>query len=94
NTPIIMVGPGTGIAQFRAFLQESDSREEQGKNWLFFGKPHFTQDFLYQVEIQGYLKSVLLSKVDVAFSRDQAEKLYVPYKLINNSKEIFEWLEA
>jgi len=94
NTPIIMVGPGTGIAPFRAFLQERDSREAQGKNWLFFGNPHFTQDFLYQVEIQGYFKSGLLSKVDVAFSRDQAEKVYVQDKLRKNSKEIFEWLEA
>ena len=94
NTPIIMIGPGTGIAPFRAFLQERDSREAQGKNWLFFGNPHFTQDFLYQVEIQGYLKSGLLSKVDVAFSRDQAEKVYVQDKLRKNSKEIFEWLEA
>ena len=94
NTPIIMVGPGTGIAPFRAFLQERDSREAQGKNWLFFGNPHFTQDFLYQVEIQGYLKSGLLSKVDVAFSRDQAEKIYVQDKLRKNSKDIFEWLEA
>jgi len=94
ETPIIMVGPGTGIAPFRAFLQERDSREAQGKNWLFFGNPHFTQDFLYQVEIQGYLKSGLLNKVDVAFSRDQAEKIYVQDKLRKNSKEIFEWLEA
>ncbi|MEL0642617.1 sulfite reductase [NADPH] flavoprotein alpha-component, partial [Pseudoalteromonas aliena] len=77
---IIMVRPGTGIAPFRAFLQESDSREAQGKHWLFFGNPHFTQDFLYQVEIQGYLKSGLISKVDVAFSSDQSEKLYVQEK--------------
>ena len=94
ETPIIMVGPGTGIAPFRAFLQERDARGASGKNWLFFGNPHFTQDFLYQVEIQGYLKSGLLSKVDVAFSRDQAEKVYVQDKLRSNSKAIFEWLEA
>ncbi|MCQ8879326.1 assimilatory sulfite reductase (NADPH) flavoprotein subunit [Pseudoalteromonas shioyasakiensis] len=94
DTPVIMVGPGTGIAPFRAFLQERDSREASGKNWLFFGNPHFTQDFLYQVEIQGYLKSGLLSKVDVAFSRDQAEKVYVQDKLRQNSKEVFAWLEA
>ena len=94
DTPIIMVGPGTGIAPFRAFLQERDAREATGKNWLFFGNPHFTQDFLYQVEIQGYLKSGLLSKVDVAFSRDQAEKVYVQDKLRKNSKEVFDWLEA
>ena len=94
ETPIIMVGPGTGIAPFRAFLQERDAREASGKNWLFFGNPHFTQDFLYQVEIQGYLKSGLLTKVDVAFSRDQAEKVYVQDKLRKNSKEVFAWLEA
>ena len=94
ETPVIMVGPGTGIAPFRAFLQERDVREASGKNWLFFGNPHFTQDFLYQVEIQGYLKSGLLSKVDVAFSRDQAQKVYVQDKLRQNSKQVFEWLEA
>lgn len=94
ETPIIMVGPGTGIAPFRAFLQERDAREASGKNWLFFGNPHFTQDFLYQVEIQGYLKSGLLTKVDVAFSRDQAEKVYVQDKLRKNSQEVFAWLEA
>ncbi|WP_394192976.1 assimilatory sulfite reductase (NADPH) flavoprotein subunit [Pseudoalteromonas atlantica] len=94
DTPVIMVGPGTGIAPFRAFLQERDSREATGKNWLFFGNPHFTQDFLYQVEIQGYLKSGLLSKVDVAFSRDQADKVYVQDKLRQNSKDVFAWLEA
>ena len=94
DTPIIMIGPGTGIAPFRAFLQERDARGASGKNWLFFGNPHFTQDFLYQVEIQGYLKSGLLSKVDVAFSRDQAEKVYVQDKLRKNAKEVFEWLEA
>ncbi|WP_404341483.1 assimilatory sulfite reductase (NADPH) flavoprotein subunit [Pseudoalteromonas mariniglutinosa] len=94
DTAIIMVGPGTGIAPFRAFLQERDAREASGKNWLFFGNPHFTQDFLYQVEIQGYLKSGLLSKVDVAFSRDQAEKIYVQDKLRENSKDVFEWLES
>ncbi|MBE0376875.1 assimilatory sulfite reductase (NADPH) flavoprotein subunit [Pseudoalteromonas prydzensis] len=94
DTPVIMVGPGTGIAPFRAFLQERDAREAAGKNWLFFGNPHFTQDFLYQVEIQGYLKSGLLSKVDVAFSRDQAEKVYVQDKLRQNSQAVFEWLEA
>ncbi len=94
ETPIIMVGPGTGIAPFRAFLQERDAREASGKNWLFFGNPHFTQDFLYQVEIQGYLKSGLLTKVDVAFSRDQRDKVYVQDKLRKNSQEVFAWLEA
>lgn len=93
NTPVIMVGPGTGIAPFRAFLQERDARGADGKNWLFFGNPHFTQDFLYQVEIQGYVKSGLLNKVDLAFSRDQAEKIYVQDRLREQGAEVFAWLE-
>ncbi|MFB0912728.1 MAG: sulfite reductase [NADPH] flavoprotein alpha-component, partial [Glaciecola sp.] len=91
--PIIMVGPGTGIAPFRAFMQERDSTEAEGKNWLFFGNPNFTQDFLYQTEWQGYLKSGLLSKISLAFSRDQANKIYVQDRLKENGKEVFEWLE-
>ena len=93
NTPVIMVGPGTGIAPFRAFLQERDAREAEGENWLFFGNPHFTQDFLYQVEIQGYVKSGLLNKVDLAFSRDQAEKVYVQDRIREKGEEVFAWLE-
>jgi sulfite reductase (NADPH) flavoprotein alpha-component len=93
NTPVIMVGPGTGIAPFRAFLQERDARGAEGKNWLFFGNPHFTQDFLYQVEIQGYVKSGLLANVDLAFSRDQAEKIYVQDRLREQGAEVFAWLE-
>lgn len=93
NTPVIMVGPGTGIAPFRAFLQERDARGAEGKNWLFFGNPHFTQDFLYQVEVQGYVKSGLLTKVDLAFSRDQAEKIYVQDRLRKQGAEVFAWLE-
>ncbi|MDO6719082.1 assimilatory sulfite reductase (NADPH) flavoprotein subunit [Psychrosphaera sp. 1_MG-2023] len=93
NTPVIMVGPGTGIAPFRAFLQERDARDAEGENWLFFGNPNFTQDFLYQVEIQGYVKSGLLSKVDLAFSRDQAEKIYVQDRLREQGKDVFAWLE-
>ena len=93
NTPVIMVGPGTGIAPFRAFLQERDAREAEGENWLLFGNPHFTQDFLYQVEIQGYVKSGLLNKVDLAFSRDQAEKVYVQDRLREKGEEVFAWLE-
>ncbi len=90
---MIMVGPGTGIAPFRAFLQERDTRGATGKNWLFFGNPHFTQDFLYQLELQQYLKRGLLTKLDVAFSRDQAEKVYVQDKLRRQAKEIWQWLE-
>ena len=93
NTPVIMVGPGTGIAPFRAFMQERDAMSAEGKNWLFFGNPNFTQDFLYQVEWQGYLKSGLLSKVSLAFSRDQAEKIYVQDRLAEEGKEVFAWLE-
>lgn len=93
NTPIIMIGPGTGIAPFRAFMQERDAVEAQGKNWLFFGNPNFTQDFLYQTEWQGYLKSGLLSKISLAFSRDQANKIYVQDRLKENGKEVFDWLE-
>lgn len=93
NTPVIMVGPGTGIAPFRSFMQERDAQEAEGKNWLFFGNPHFTQDFLYQVEWQGYVKDGLLDKITLAFSRDQEEKIYVQHRLLENGKEVYEWLE-
>lgn len=93
NTPVIMVGPGTGIAPFRAFMQERDAQDAEGKNWLFFGNPHFTQDFLYQVEWQGYVKDGLLDKITLAFSRDQEEKVYVQHRLLENGKEVYEWLE-
>ena len=93
DTPVIMIGPGTGIAPFRSFLQEREAQEAEGKNWLFFGNPHFTQDFLYQVELQGYLKSGLLSRLDVAFSRDQAEKIYVQDRIREKSAEVYQWLE-
>jgi ferredoxin-NADP reductase len=93
NTPVIMVGPGTGVAPFRAFMQEREASDAEGENWMFFGDQTFTQDFLYQVEWQGYLKSGLLTKMDVAFSRDQAEKVYVQDRIKENAKEVFEWLE-
>ncbi|MBZ2161316.1 assimilatory sulfite reductase (NADPH) flavoprotein subunit [Alteromonas stellipolaris] len=93
NTPVIMVGPGTGIAPFRAFMQERDAQGAEGKNWLFFGNPHFTQDFLYQVEWQGYVKDGLLDKITLAFSRDQEEKVYVQHRLLEHGKEVYEWLE-
>nr|WP_136252656.1 assimilatory sulfite reductase (NADPH) flavoprotein subunit [Ningiella ruwaisensis] len=94
DTAIIMVGPGTGIAPFRAFMQERDVKEAKGKNWLFFGNPSFTQDFLYQTEWQSYLKSGLLSKISLAFSRDQANKIYVQDRMLENGKELFDWLES
>jgi sulfite reductase (NADPH) flavoprotein alpha-component len=93
STPVIMIGPGTGIAPFRAFLQEREATDAEGDNWLFFGDQTFTQDFLYQVEWQGYVKSGLLTKIDLAFSRDQAEKIYVQDRLRENAAEVFAWLE-
>jgi len=93
NTPVIMVGPGTGIAPFRAFMQEREAQEAEGKNWLFFGNPHFTQDFLYQVEWQRFLSEGTLDKITLAFSRDQAEKVYVQHRLLENGKEVWQWLE-
>ncbi len=94
DTPVIMVGPGTGIAPFRAFLQEREAQGAEGNNWLFFGNPHFTQDFLYQVEWQRYVKSGLLNKISLAFSRDQAEKVYVQHRLREAGQELYQWLEA
>ncbi|MEL7255785.1 MAG: assimilatory sulfite reductase (NADPH) flavoprotein subunit [Pseudomonadota bacterium] len=93
DTKVIMVGPGTGIAPFRAFLQEREAQEAEGDNWLFFGNPHFTQDFLYQVELQSYLKSGVLSRLDVAFSRDQAEKIYVQDRIREQGAALWQWLE-
>ena len=93
DTPLIMVGPGTGIAPFRSFIQERDAQGAEGKNWLFFGNPHFTQDFLYQVEWQKYVKSGLLTKIDLAFSRDQDKKIYVQDKLKAKGAEVWQWLQ-
>ncbi|MEO8855062.1 MAG: flavodoxin domain-containing protein [Ginsengibacter sp.] len=91
---VIMIGPGTGIAPFRSFLWERDSNGASGKNWLFFGEQHFVTDFLYQTEIQNWVETNLLTKIDTAFSRDQAEKIYVQHKISKNGAEIFEWLQA
>lgn len=93
DTPVIMIGPGTGVAPFRAFMQEREATDASGENWLFFGDQTFTQDFLYQVEWQNYLKSGLLTKIDLAFSRDQAEKIYVQDRLRENAQELYAWLE-
>jgi sulfite reductase (NADPH) flavoprotein alpha-component len=93
NTPAIMIGPGTGIAPFRAFLQEREASEAEGDNWLFFGDQKFTQDFLYQLELQGYMKSGLLTNLDLAFSRDQAQKIYVQDRLREKSADVYAWLE-
>lgn len=93
NTPVIMIGPGTGIAPFRAFVQERENREASGKNWLFFGDRTFTEDFLYQVEWQKYLKSGVVTQMDVAFSRDQAEKVYVQQRILEQSVQVWQWLQ-
>jgi sulfite reductase (NADPH) flavoprotein alpha-component len=93
DTPVIMIGPGTGVAPFRAFMQEREARDANGDNWMFFGDQTFTQDFLYQVEWQNYLKSGLLTRMDVAFSRDQAEKVYVQDRLKEQASDVFAWLE-
>lgn len=94
DKPIIMVGAGTGVAPFRAFLQHREAGKRKGKNWLFFGDQHFFSDFLYQVEWQKYLKKGYLNKIDLAFSRDQEEKVYVQHRLAEKQEEIYQWLES
>ncbi|MFM7187758.1 MAG: assimilatory sulfite reductase (NADPH) flavoprotein subunit [Armatimonadota bacterium] len=93
DTPVIMIGPGTGIAPFRAFLQERDALGATGKSWLFFGNPHFTEDFLYQIELQDYLSRGILTRLNVAFSRDQAHKIYVQDKLRKHAVELYQWIQ-
>ena len=93
NVPVIMIGPGTGVAPFRSFMQEREERGARGANWLFFGDQHFLSDFLYQSEWLAWRKSGLLTHLDVAFSRDQAEKIYVQHRLRNKAIEIWSWLQ-
>jgi sulfite reductase (NADPH) flavoprotein alpha-component len=93
ETPIIMVGPGTGVAPFRSFMQEREEIGAEGKSWMFFGDQHFVTDFLYQTEWQKWLKDGVLTKMDVAFSRDTAEKVYVQHRMLEQSEELFEWLQ-
>ncbi|PHM51815.1 NADPH-dependent assimilatory sulfite reductase flavoprotein subunit [Xenorhabdus sp. KK7.4] len=92
QTPMIMIGPGTGVAPFRAFLQQRDNQGAEGKNWLFFGNPHFVEDFLYQVEFQRYVKEGLLTRIDLAWSRDQQHKVYVQDRLREQGEEIWRWI--
>ncbi|MDP4217447.1 MAG: flavodoxin domain-containing protein [Bacteroidota bacterium] len=91
---IIMIGPGTGIAPFRSFLAERDATGASGRNWLFFGDQHFTTDFLYQTEIQNWIETGVLTRVNTAFSRDQQEKVYVQHKIARHGADFFEWLEG
>ena len=90
---VIMIGPGTGVAPFRAFLQERSAVGARGRNWLFFGNPHFRSDFLYQVEWQQALKRGELHRLDLAFSRDQAHKVYVQHTIRRSGRELYDWLE-
>ena len=93
ETPVILIGAGTGVAPYRAFLQHREANDHKGKTWLFFGERRFHSDFLYQLEWQKLLKDGYLERIDVAFSRDQKEKVYVQNKLVERQKEVFEWLE-
>ncbi|HEX7065622.1 MAG TPA: assimilatory sulfite reductase (NADPH) flavoprotein subunit [Bacillales bacterium] len=91
--PVIMIGPGTGVAPYRSFLEEREETDTKGKTWLFFGDQHFSTDFLYQVDWQKWLKEGILSRMDVAFSRDTDEKVYVQHRMLEKSRELYQWLE-
>jgi sulfite reductase (NADPH) flavoprotein alpha-component len=91
---VLMIGPGTGVAPFRGFVQERAAAGAVGRNWLLFGNPHARHDFLYQLEWQQALKSGSLHRLDLAFSRDQADKVYVQHKLREHGRELFDWLEG
>lgn len=93
-TNMIMVGPGTGIAPFRAMLQERKASGASGKNWLFFGEQRSATDFLYQDEFEGYLADGTLSRFDTAFSRDQDFKIYVQHRILEAADELYQWLEG
>ena len=93
ETPIIMIGPGTGIAPFRAFVEERAALGDKGKNWLFFGDQHFNSDFLYQLEWQDYLKRGVLTRLAVAFSRDTDHKVYVQHRMKEAARDIYAWMK-
>jgi sulfite reductase (NADPH) flavoprotein alpha-component len=93
-TPIIMIGPGTGIAPFRAFLEERRAVGATGKNWLFFGDQKRATDFLYADELEKFRRDGHLARLDTAFSRDQAEKIYVQQRMLEAAAEFWSWLEA
>jgi sulfite reductase (NADPH) flavoprotein alpha-component len=93
ETPIIMIGPGTGVAPFRAFLQERRALGARGRNWLFFGNPRRRCDFLFEEELTGYCRDGLLTRLDLAFSRDQQDKVYVQHRLLEHAAELWAWLE-
>ncbi|MBV8781687.1 MAG: sulfite reductase subunit alpha, partial [Phycisphaerae bacterium] len=93
NKPVIMVGPGTGIAPFRAFLEERHATGAKGNNWLFFGDQHEAHDYLYRPEIEDYLKKGTLTRIDTAFSRDGDQKLYVQHRMLEHGEELWKWLQ-
>ncbi|WP_380179802.1 sulfite reductase subunit alpha [Kalamiella sp. sgz302252] len=93
NAPLIMIGPGTGIAPFRAFLQEREATGAKGKNWLFFGDQRLEHDFIYRDELLGWQESGLLNRLDLAFSRDQAKKIYVQNRMMEQGAELYAWLQ-
>ncbi len=93
DTPVIMIGPGTGVAPFRAFLEDREELGAAGKSWLFYGDRHFVTDFLYQTDWQRMLNDGVLTKLDVAFSRDTEEKVYVQQRMLENSEELYKWLQ-
>jgi sulfite reductase (NADPH) flavoprotein alpha-component len=94
STKVIMIGAGTGVAPFRSFLFEREAQGINGNTWLFFGEQRFRTDFLYQVEWQALLKSGALEKMSVAFSRDQAQKIYVQHRITENASAVYEWLQS
>jgi len=93
SAPLIMLGPGTGIAPFRAFLQERQATGAQGKNWLFFGDQHQEHDFIYREELTCWHASGLLTRLDLAFSRDQEKKIYVQTRMLEQGAELYAWLQ-
>jgi sulfite reductase (NADPH) flavoprotein alpha-component len=94
SKPIIMIGPGTGLAPFRAYLEERKAIGASGKNWLFFGEQRRNSDFFYKEQLEELQKQGLLTRFDTAFSRDQPNKIYVQHRMLDNSEEIFDWLES
>ena len=94
NLPIIMVGPGTGVAPFRAFLQERESIGAKGKNWLFFGAHREKCDFAYKEDFERFQRNGILTRFDCAWSRDQVHKVYVQHRMLENAAEIWKWIEA
>jgi sulfite reductase (NADPH) flavoprotein alpha-component len=93
QTPIILIGAGTGVAPFRSFIEQREEIEAKGDAWLFFGDQHFVTDFLYQIEWQRWLKEGYLTKMNVAFSRDTEQKVYVQHRLKENAAEVYKWIE-